>query len=242
VTRDGIRPLTACIAALLAATALAACGGSSNSSSSTAATSTAAQASTTASNGGDSGGASEGRSPSNDQSQERGGSQGQAKDGQDGGSGGGVDTPLKVSGGGSGQFRSKGGDNSVQDYGEESGESELQEVAEVVHGFYLARAEEDWRKACSYMAKLNVEQLEQLASQSPQLKGGGCPVILKAFTRPLAAAVERETTSVDAGSFRHEGDQGFLIYYGPGHAIYAMPVHEEDGVWKVAALSATTLS
>jgi hypothetical protein len=146
-----------------------------------------------------------------------------------------------VSGGGSGQFRSKGGDNSIQDYGDESGESELQEVAETVHDFYVARAEEKWSRACSYLAKTNVEQLEKLGSQSPQYKNAGCAGVLKAFTRPLAASVEREVTAVDAGSFRHEGDQGFLIYYGAGHAVYAMPLHEEDGTWKVAALSGTTI-
>ncbi len=111
----------------------------------------------------------------------------------------------------------------------------------MVHSFYVSRAVEEWDKACSYLAKANIEQLEQLGSQSPQLKNAGCAPILKAFTRPVPASVYREITTVDAGSLRHEGEQGFLIYYGAGHVTYAMPLKDEDGTWKVAALSGTTL-
>ncbi|HUC08029.1 MAG TPA: hypothetical protein VMR96_08055, partial [Solirubrobacterales bacterium] len=123
----------------------------------------------------------------------------------------------------------------------EGDESELQEVAEIVHDFYVARAEEKWDTACSYLSKGNIEQLEQLAAQSPEFKDAGCAPILKAFTRPLPAAIQREITSVDAGSFRHEGEQGFLIYYGADQTVYAMPLKQEDGTWKVTALSGSAL-
>lgn len=153
-----------------------------------------------------------------------------------------VATPLTVSGGGSDQFRTKGGDNSIQEYGEEGDETELQEVSEIVHSFFVARAEEKWEQACSYLAQSNIEQLEQLASQSPQFKDKGCAPVLKAFTRPLPAAVQREITTVDAGSFRHDDEQGFLVYYGaPDRTVYAMPLRNEDGAWKVGALSGSAI-
>ncbi|HEX3324608.1 MAG TPA: hypothetical protein VHR65_05675, partial [Solirubrobacterales bacterium] len=72
-------------------------------------------------------------------------------------------------------------------------------------------------------------------------KGKGCAPILHAFTRPLPASVRRETTVVDAGSLRNKGEQSFLIYYGPGKAVYAMPMNLEDGKWKVGALSGDAL-
>jgi len=248
VTREGTRPLAALIAAVLAAGLLAACGSSdSSSSSSTSAenpsssTTTPAtkaqnnrQAGSTEKSREQNGNPGQGQSDSHPQTQqESGGSASKsAKE---------VETPLKVSGGGSGQFRSKGGDNSIQEFGGESDESELQEAAEVVHGFYVSRAAEEWDKACSYLAKSNIEQLEKLANQSAKSQGADCPTVLKAFTRPLPASVEREITTVDAGSLRHEGEQGFLIYYGAGHIKYAMPLRDEGGSWKVAALSGTTL-
>ena len=219
---------------------LAACGSSdAGSSGSTEGTSTA---STTAQDSGDG---------QTQNAHEQSGAQGESKDqgrrssSQDSRQNGGgkaknVVTPLEVSGGGSAQFRTKGGDNSIQEFGEE-GESELQAVAEIVHGFYAARAEKRWNAACSYLAKSNIEQLVQLVSQSPELKDAGCSEALKAFTQPLPPALEREITTVDAGSFRHEGEQGFLIYYGPEHTVYSMPMREEDGAWKVAALSGSAL-
>lgn len=247
VTREGTRPLAALVVAVLAAALLAACGssGSDSSSGENSSTTTGSTAPTGGSQDGSSPGASE-KSGSQQQSNGQGRNGGQSKQvqAQQDAVGSGrknVDTPLKVSGGGSAQFRSKGGDNSIQEFGAESDESELREAAEVVHGFYVSRAEEKWETACSYLAKSNIEQLEQLANQSSQSKGADCATVLKAFTRPLPAAVEREITTVDAGSLRHEGEQGFLIYFGAGHVKYAMPLRDEGGTWKVAALSGTTL-
>ena len=153
-----------------------------------------------------------------------------------------VETPLVVSGGGSAQFRTKGGDNSIQEFGEEQGESELQEAAEAVHGFFVARATGDWTKACNYLSKQMSEQLEQLAASSTSLKDKGCPSFLQAFTSELSAATWREATAVDAGSLRQEGEQAFLIYYGePDKTVYAMPLKVEDGEFKVGALSGNAL-
>lgn len=241
MTREGKRPFAAFVVAVLVAALLAACGGSdSDSSSSTEATTSAT---TTAQNDGGAKEDSQGQNGDREQSgSERDRSQGQQIGGGNEETGRqNVATPLKVSGGGSEQFRVEGGDNSIQEYGEESDESELQEVAEIVHGFYVARAEERWDAACSYLAKSNVEQLRQLASQSPEFKNAGCGEMLKAFTRPLPVALQREITTVDAGSFRHDSEQGFLVYYGADHTSYAMPLYDEDGTWKVAALSAAAL-
>lgn len=245
VSRDGTRPLAALVAAVLAAVLLAACG-SSDDSNSTASSSTAAgsaEAGPQSPPTGSSHNASK-KSGAQGKSDDQGQGGGQSKQGQEGSGGSkrkSVETPLKVSGGGSGQFRSKGGDNSIQEFGEESGESELREAAEVVHSFYVSRAAEEWNRACSYLAKSNVEQLERLAKQSGQSGGADCASVLKAFTQPLAPSVEREITAVDAGSLRQEGEQGFLIYYGPGHVKYAMPLRNEGGSWKVTALTGTTL-
>lgn len=246
VTRVGTRPIAALIAAVVLAALFAACGGSSSDSSSTPGEASSSTATDTPAQSGSQESSSKRSSSEGDQSQNSGQDQGggQSQPRQKASRGKSVEeveTPLKVSGGGSAQFRTKGGDNSVQEFGDEGDESELQEAAEVVHSFYVSRAAEEWDKACSYLAKANIEQLEQLGSQSPQFKNAGCAPILKAFTRPVPAAVNREVTTVDAGSLRHEGEQGFLIYFGAGHVTYAMPLKDEGGTWKVAALSGTTL-
>jgi hypothetical protein len=226
----GIRSYAALVVALLAATVLAACGGSSDSSS-TEASSTAVEE--TAGRSGESGG---GPSPSNG-----GGSKSASKSGGSGNSKkqGDVATPLKVTGGGSAQFTVKGGDNSVQEYGEEKGETELREAAEATHGFFVARAEGRWADACAYLSKSLLEQLEQLAAKSERTS---CASFLSAFTTKLPPSVWREITTVDAGSLRQEGEQAFLIYFGaPKKTVYSMPMKFEGGEWKVGSLSGDAL-
>jgi len=247
VTRAGTRSIAALIVAVLLAALFSACGGSGSDSTASNEASGSAAPDAAARGGSSSSTSSPGQGGSRAQNSGQGQSNKQSEhsQAQQSGSGGkgdkNVSTPLKVSGGGSAQFRSKGGDNSIQEFGDESDESELREAAEVVHDFYVAQAQGEWSRACSYLAKSNIEQLEQLGSQSPQLKNAGCAPILKGFTRPLPASVSREVTTVDAGSLRHEGEQGFLIYYGAGHVTYAIPLKDEGGTWKVAALSGTTL-
>jgi len=152
-----------------------------------------------------------------------------------------VETPLKVSGGGSDQFRTNGGDNSIQEYGEEADESELQEAAETVHDFFVARATGDWAGACTFLSKPMLEQLEQLAASSTELKDKDCASFLQAFTSRLSAAEWRENTMVDAGSLRQEDEQAFLIYYGSHRTVYAMPLKDEDGEFKIGALAGNVL-
>ncbi len=236
VAQGGTRSIVVLAAALLAALLLGACGSSGSSST---AGSTASEASSQG-NG----------SQSESQAQQNGGEERAARERKSTATHSSktyttkeVSVPLKVSGGGSAQFRSKGGDNSIQEFGEESGESELQEAAEAVHSFYVRRAEGDWKGACSYLSKAMLEQLEQLAASSTELSDKRCPSFLEAFTSPLSASEWRQVTTVDAGSLRDEGEQAFLIYYGaPGKTVYAMPLKHEAGAWKVGALSGDALS
>jgi hypothetical protein len=148
---------------------------------------------------------------------------------------------LKVSGGGSAQFRTEGGDNSIQDFGEESDETELREAATVLHSFLVARANEDWPAACANLSKDVIKQLRVLASRSRQLAGEDCAGVLQALTPPLPAKVLRESTVVDAGSLRLEGERAFLIYRGAEGTVYATLMAHEDRGWKVGSLAGTPL-
>ena len=226
----------ALICALVAALTLAACGGGGDS------TSTQAQATTAPATAP----AGQSRESKQKKASKNGGSESGNKSGgsQEGNAASHHvnAAPLKVSGGGSSQFKVKGGDNSVQEYGAEAGESELQEVAERVHSFYVARIAGEWARACSYLAKPTIEGFEELAAKAPQLKGKGCPAVLAALTKSVPASLQRQLTTVNAAALRSEGEQGFLIYTGPPEkTVYSMPLRLEGGVWKVSAVSASAL-
>jgi len=148
--------------------------------------------------------------------------------------------PLQVSGGGSEQFRVKGGDNSIQEFGDEASESELEEAATALHDFYVARAREEWGRACANLSQAIAGQLEQLAEQAKRGQVS-CPATLAAITPGLPPKVARETTAVDAGSLRREDNRGFLLYRDGGGTVYAINMADEDG-WKVGALAGVPLS
>lgn len=150
--------------------------------------------------------------------------------------------PLRVSGGGSAQFEVSGGDNSIQDYGSEAGQSELRRAAEAVHSFYVARVGEEWASACSYLAKSTAAGLGQLAASSPQVRGKGCLVVLRALTKPPTPSLQRQITTLDAAALRRQGEKAFLIYLAPpGRTVYAMPLTLEGGEWKLGGIAGAEL-
>jgi hypothetical protein len=149
--------------------------------------------------------------------------------------------PHQDSGGGSDQFKVKGGDNSVQEFGEEAPESELEQAATALHGFLDARAAGDWEAACSYLSAPVAESLEQLAANAKPLKGADCAELLQGLSGGVPASVLAEAAKADVGSLRFEGEQAFLIYRGAHDAVYAIAMAEEGGEWKVAGMSGTPL-
>jgi hypothetical protein len=147
------------------------------------------------------------------------------------------------SGGGAEQFRVKGGDNSVQEFGEEADTSEFEAAATVLHNFLDARAEGNWAAVCQYLSKATIESFEQLASRSKQGGNTSCGAILAGITNPNAqAALKAEAEKADIGSLRTEGGQAFLIYTGTEGTILAIPMADEVGTWKVAGLAGTPLN
>lgn len=147
------------------------------------------------------------------------------------------------SGGGSSQYIVKGGDNSVQEFGEEADSGEFEAAATALHDFLDARAEGNWAAACEYMSKTITESFAKLASQSKQLKDTSCAGILERLINPAAkSAMKQEAEKANAGSLRVEGERSFVIYKGAKGTVLAMPMTKEGGQWKVASISGTPLS
>jgi hypothetical protein len=229
-------PLAA-VAVLLLAVAFAACGGGG---SGTTSTEDSASARVEAASAGGANGGGEGKAGA------AGGSSSGANE-EAGGSGESA-TSFKPkhhrdSGGGSAQYRVKGGDNSIQNFGSEAGGSEFEEAAAVLHGFLDARAEGDWTAACSHLSKSTVESFEKLAAQSKQSGRKGCADILGQLINPAAKReMSEEAATADVGSLRTEGERAFLIYTGAEKTVIAIPMTKEGDVWKVASIAGTPIS
>ncbi|MFP5389465.1 MAG: hypothetical protein ACLGG5_09225 [Thermoleophilia bacterium] len=140
---------------------------------------------------------------------------------------------------GSDQFRTKTG-SPLLDFGEESSDAEQEEAADVVQAFFLARGREDWQATCAQLSPAMLDKIEHLATSSTDLKDPSCPSFLEAFLS--LSEQERQESTVEAGSLRQQGAKGFLIYYGAGEVVYAMPLSKDGDGWKVASLSPKRLS
>jgi hypothetical protein len=154
-------------------------------------------------------------------------------------------TPKKHndSGGGAEQFKVKGGDNSVQEFGEEADSEEFEAAAAALHNFLDARAEGNWAAACQYMSQGVTESFEQFASRAKGAEDTSCGTVLEQLTNPAAAPLlKEEAAKASVGSLRIEDERAFVIYTGLDGTIMAMPMENEDGDWKVASLAGTPLS
>ncbi len=141
----------------------------------------------------------------------------------------------------------KNGDNSVQEYGVESGSSERREASIALQAYLNARAEGDWGSACSLLAKKPMEQLERLqaAAAKQGKKLDGCPQVM-ALLREGEAQSEEQSVITEVLSFRGggdiSGDPSYLLYLAPpGKTLFSMPMYSEGGAWKVGLARAAEL-
>jgi hypothetical protein len=141
---------------------------------------------------------------------------------------------------GSDQFRGQ-TKSPLLDFGEEGSESELEEAEETLSEYLAVHSKEDWKATCDLLSKPMLDKIEHLAISSTGLEDKSCPAFLESFV-VLSAPEKREGAAIENGSLRRQGDKGYLIYYGSGEVVYAMPMDRQDGNWRVAALSAQRLS
>lgn len=149
--------------------------------------------------------------------------------------------PHDDSGGGARQFRSSGGDNSVQRFGAEAEGTEFDQAAAALHAFYDARAAGAWAAACEYLSEGLAGSLEGRSSPEAE-PATSCATGLEESTNSAALPqLRKEAQGVDVGSLRADGDTGFLLFTTEG-VPHAIAVVKEDDEWKVANLAGLPLA
>lgn len=135
---------------------------------------------------------------------------------------------------------SKGGDNSIQSYGVESGGSERAEAAAVLSSYLGALLAGEWSRACSELVAETKQALEQLAGQAERKKVD-CPTAVAALISEVPRGPLRTLGEIHVLSMRVQGDRGFLIYEDGSGKPSESAMLREDGRWKVRALIAKEL-
>ncbi|HEX5714062.1 MAG TPA: hypothetical protein VFX85_12170 [Solirubrobacterales bacterium] len=218
------KPLLALAAILLLAFSLSACGGGDSEDST--ATATTGEATATAPQQSP-GGEDEAAGSAGDDSS------GDAPSSSDSDSG----SAPEPTGEGSSAFRTPGGDNSIQNFGEEPDSDEIEAANAVLASYLQARSVENWAAMCTDLAKATLAPLEDLAAKAAQFKGKGCAAILKGLLGASQSLSRTNTMTEGIASFRVEDDRGFALYHGPKGVDYFVPMVKEDGEWKVGSLA-----
>jgi hypothetical protein len=146
------------------------------------------------------------------------------------------------SGGGSAQFATKSGDNSIQESGTQGSSAETQAAAAVLHAYLDARVAHRWADACFYLSAGYAATIEAFAERYAKDKGvKSCAEVLQALAAGSSQRALVATAHADVGALRIEGDHGFVLYHGPGGEPFAMPMVLEGGAWKVGSLEGAPL-
>jgi hypothetical protein len=135
----------------------------------------------------------------------------------------------------------KGGDNSIQTYGVESGSEDRVQAASAAKAYLDARAAGRWAEACTDLSGSTRMQLEGLTKQAQGSSVKGCADAMQAFTAQVPKAALLTAAKIHVISMRVQGDQAFLIYRDGENTPSALPMSREGGEWKVAAIAGTAL-
>lgn len=229
----GASKATAVLLALACALVLAACGGGDSSSTSSTSAS-APTTSTSAPEEGQSGseGARQGGEGPN------GGSEASEAEAEEGSSEEGEVSPNDRSA----QFRTKGGDNSIQNYGDEASAAEREKATKVIAGVFAAQKAKEWAKVCSLLSAKATGQLKEFSKRSPQLKGKGCAQVIALILGSAPSSARPETIKGGVIALRRKGTESFALYKGADGKAYAYPLLLEGGQWKLIGMAPTPLN
>jgi hypothetical protein len=139
--------------------------------------------------------------------------------------------------------RSKGGDNSVQDYGSEASEADRAAAGRALQAYYDALASGDTEGACALLTSHTREDIEQTLKRLP-IQGSKAPTSCSQVLRLTSDVGSGRTPRLRLSellSLRQQDEQAFLIYKAGDGKVYSMPMGQDGTDWRVGGVSATPL-
>jgi hypothetical protein len=138
------------------------------------------------------------------------------------------------------QSNERGGEASIEGFGEEASGAERAAVLAVFRGYLDALAKRDSAAACPYLSAKVQSSLEQLAGR--QSGAGGCAAILPKLLAPASGRIAREEAAGTIKRVRVQGNSAFVVFHAPGARLYDLPMTREAGDWKVTIVSPPILA
>ncbi len=122
-------------------------------------------------------------------------------------------------------------------FGEEATTKEREEVGAIVDQSLKAREEADFATQCATLSKQGIATIPGAKSQRD------CVQVLTKFAEPLSKTkeVRKDALLGPIAAMRVSGTKGYALFHGSDGKNWAIPVQQEDGVWKVASVFTTEL-
>jgi hypothetical protein len=139
--------------------------------------------------------------------------------------------------------RSKGGDNSIQDYGQEASTADRAAAAAVLVTYLHAYAGGDAQTACSLLSSSAAQVLGRLtgAATPSRQRGAACSGILRRLSAEMPAPARGQLAGVRLLSLRVGEGRAFAIYTDAGPGASFMPMVKQGADWKVNAIAGSLL-
>lgn len=140
----------------------------------------------------------------------------------------------------------KGGDNSIQEYGLEGPSEDRVGAARTLQAYLTAQTAGRWGRACSYLSAATKEELERLVGQAKtkdeEPKPEGCAEIMRALGGSASGSASRKAADIRVRSMRVAGDQAFAVYEDSEGRSFAIAMDREGDSWFVGDISGNSLA
>lgn len=133
------------------------------------------------------------------------------------------------SSGGAGESGGAAGVAKAEEFGSAASGSAAKGPEAALQGYFDARANGEWSKACSYLSKDLREAYDRLSKE-------GCVAFVEKTAERLPAGEQAALAEIEVESVRLEGDSGYVIYTDSEGSQQAKPIEREGGEWKVSSL------
>ncbi len=131
------------------------------------------------------------------------------------------------------------GPNELVEFGAEATPSTREAANAVIEKSFTARAAANFAAQCATLSKKAVEQINATAHVSPSGKAPkGCAGKLKELATPLGKSKEarEDRLAEPIPAMRVKGKKAFALFHGTEGKDWVIPLEQEDGEWRVAAL------
>jgi hypothetical protein len=157
------------------------------------------------------------------------------------GGGGSSDSTASSSSGteASAQFLKVTGPNELVEFGTEASGSEREAATALLEKSFKARAAANFAAQCATLSKVAVEQVKATAHVDPNGNAPkGCAGKLEELASPLGKSKEarEDRLGEPIPAMRVKGKKAFALFHGTEGKAWVIPLEQEDGEWRVAAL------